>query len=94
MRKRRAVIIDDEDNIVHLLRGSVPSGSYNELLNGMTINISDGGLCLKLAVPLMTRQTLHIETTHPIIVCRTASVQWVSRKQDGSYLRGLTGLFE
>lgn len=28
MRKRRAVVIDDEDNIVHLLRGSVPSGSY------------------------------------------------------------------
>jgi len=66
----------------------------NELLNGMTINISDGGLCLKLAVPLMTRQTLHIETTHPIIACRTASVQWVSRNQDGSYLRGLTCLFE
>jgi hypothetical protein len=66
----------------------------NELLNGMTINISDGGLCLKLAVPLMTRQTLHIETIHPIIACRTASVQWVSRNQDGSYLRGLTCLFE
>ena len=61
----------------------------NELVNGMTINISDGGLCLKLAVPLMTRQTIDIDTAHPIIACRTASVQWVSRNQDGSYLAGL-----
>jgi DNA-binding NtrC family response regulator len=62
----------------------------NELMNGMTINISDGGLCLKLAVPLMIRQTIHIDTIHPVIACRTASVQWVSRHQDGSYLAGLS----
>ena len=63
-----------------------------EILLGMTINISDGGLCLKLAAPLMARQTIHIETAHPIIACRTASVQWVSRNQDGSYLAGLSCL--
>ncbi len=62
----------------------------NELLNGMTINISDGGLCIKLAVPLMADQTIDIDTTHPYIACRTASVQWVSRNQDGSYLAGLS----
>ncbi len=60
-----------------------------ELVNGMTINMSDGGLCLKLAVPLMTKQSICVDTAHPIIACRTASVQWVSRNQDGSYLAGL-----
>ena len=60
-----------------------------KLLNGMTINVSDGGLCLKLAVPLMTRQTIYIDTAHPIIACRTASVKWVTRNEDGSYLAGL-----
>jgi CheY-like chemotaxis protein len=62
----------------------------SEPLNGMTINISDGGLCLKIAVPLMTRQTIHFDTTPPDFECRTASVRWVSRNQDGSYLAGLS----
>jgi len=62
----------------------------NEILHGVTINISDGGLCLKLAAPLRARQTIHIDASHTIIACRTASVQWVSRDQDGSYLTGLS----
>ena len=62
----------------------------NELVNGMTINISDGGLCLKLTTPLMKRQTIRIDTEHPDIACRAASVQWVSQNQDGSYLAGLS----
>ncbi len=62
----------------------------NELVNGLTVNISDGGLCLKLAAPLVTKQTIHLDTVHPILACRTASVQWVSRNQDGSYLAGLS----
>ena len=64
----------------------------NEHVNGMTINISEGGLCLKLAAPLMTRQTIHIDAVDNNIECRTASVQWVSRNQDGSYLTGLSCL--
>ncbi|HUI44437.1 MAG TPA: response regulator [Nitrospirota bacterium] len=62
----------------------------NEILYGMTMNISDSGLCLKLAAPLTTKQTVHIDAAHAIIACRTASVQWVSRNQDGSYLAGLS----
>jgi len=66
--------------------------STNEILHGMTINISDGGFCLKLAAPLLTRQTIHINVAHTMIACRTALVQWVSRNQDGSYLAGLSCL--
>jgi CheY-like chemotaxis protein len=62
----------------------------NALVSGTTINISDGGLCLRLAVPLATKQTIHLDTGQPGFVCRTASVQWVNRDQDGSYLAGLS----
>lgn len=58
----------------------------------MTINISNDGLCLALAVPLMTRQTIHIDAAHALIGCRTASVQWVSRNRDGLYLTGVSCL--
>jgi CheY-like chemotaxis protein len=61
-----------------------------EPVNGMTINISEGGLCLKLAVPLVTTETIHLDTIHPFFACRIASVQWVSRNRDGSYLAGLS----
>jgi CheY-like chemotaxis protein len=64
----------------------------NEFLNGMTINISDGGLCLALSVPLMTRQTIHIDAAHALIACRTASVQWVRQNRNGLYLAGLSCL--
>jgi DNA-binding response OmpR family regulator len=61
----------------------------DEIVNGTTVNISNNGLCLKLATPLMIKQTVHIDTELPMIACRTASIQWVNRSQDGSYLAGL-----
>jgi hypothetical protein len=62
----------------------------DETVDGMTVDISNSGLCLKLASPLMTSQTIHISTAHAIIACSTASVRWVSRNPDGSYLAGLS----
>jgi DNA-binding NtrC family response regulator len=62
----------------------------DETVDGMTVDISNSGLCLKLAIPLMTSQTIHISTAHAIIACSTASVRWVSRNPDGSYLAGLS----
>ena len=62
----------------------------DKTVDGITVNISDSGLCLKLAIPLMTSLTIHISTAHAIIACRTASVRWVSRNTDGSYLAGLS----
>jgi CheY-like chemotaxis protein len=59
-------------------------------VDGMTVNISDSGLCLKLAIPLMTSQIIHISTADAIIACGTASVRWGSRNPDGSYLVGLS----
>jgi CheY-like chemotaxis protein len=62
----------------------------HEPVSGTTINISDNGLCLRLPVPLLTTQTIHLDTVHSVFACRTASVQWVNRDQDGSYLAGLS----
>jgi CheY-like chemotaxis protein len=64
----------------------------NELVNGKVINISNGGLCLKLDTPVTRERKIHIDTIHPSVSCRTASVQWVTRNQDGSYLTGLSCL--
>jgi DNA-binding NtrC family response regulator len=61
-----------------------------KILDGITVNMSDSGLCLKLATPLMTSQTIHISTAQASIACRAASVRWVSRNPDGSYLAGLS----
>ncbi len=61
-----------------------------ETVDGITLDISDSGLCLKLKTPLMTSQTIHITTADAIIACRTASVRWVNRTPDGSYLTGLS----
>jgi DNA-binding response OmpR family regulator len=59
-------------------------------VDALTVNMSDSGLCLKLAVPLATSQTIQISTAQAVMACRTASVRWVSRNPDGSYLAGLS----
>ncbi len=61
-----------------------------ETLDGITLDISDSGLCVKFASPLMTSETIHISTPNAIISCSTASVRWVSRDSDGSFLMGLS----
>jgi FixJ family two-component response regulator len=61
-----------------------------ETVDGITLDISNSGLCLKLENPLMISQTIHISTAHPIIACDTASVRWISKHSDGSYLAGLS----
>jgi response regulator RpfG family c-di-GMP phosphodiesterase len=65
-------------------------GSTGETVNGITVNISNSGLCLKLMVPPRTNQIIHIRTIHTLMACDTASVRWVSRNPDGSYLAGLS----
>jgi hypothetical protein len=61
-------------------------------VDGITVNISNSGLCLQLAIPLMIDQIIHIHTTHAVMACGTASVRWVRKKSDGSYLAGLSCL--
>jgi hypothetical protein len=60
------------------------------VLDGIIVNMSDNGFCLKLAAPLMINQTIHIITSQALIACRAASVRWVSSQPDGSYLAGLS----
>lgn len=64
--------------------------STDETVHGITEDISDSGLRLKLMVPVETNETIHISTQHAIIACATASVRWVSRNPDGSYMAGLS----
>jgi hypothetical protein len=65
-------------------------GDTEKTLDAMAVNISDNGLCLKLAAPLMEGQVIKINIMQAVIACSIASVRWVNRKQDGSYLAGLS----
>lgn len=62
----------------------------DETWEAVTINISNSGCCLKLAVPLRIHQTIHIRTMHALIACSNASVRWVGMDPDGFYLAGLS----
>jgi len=61
-----------------------------EIVDGITEDISESGLCLKLRIPLAANETIHIITNHAITACATAAVRWVSRNPDGSYMTGLS----
>ncbi len=61
----------------------------DKIINGMTVDMSDSGLRIKLADPLMPRQKVYLDTELPVIACHAASVRWVQRHRDGSYLVGL-----
>ncbi len=60
----------------------------DELLRGIAVNISDSGLCLKLRNPLLMEQVVRINTSLPN-ACHTASVRWIKKGEDGSYMAGL-----
>jgi len=62
----------------------------DETVDGVTLDISNSGLCLKLENPLEISQTIHISTALAVIACDTASVRWVGQGPDGSYLAGLS----
>ena len=58
------------------------------LLDGVAVNISDSGLCLQLTGPLTKEQTVSVKSGLPN-AGRTASVRWIQKEDDGSYLAGL-----
>jgi DNA-binding response OmpR family regulator len=76
----------------HLTRYNVQClvDSTDETVDGMTVDISNSGFCLKLATPLIAGQVIHISTRPAVIACRTASVLWVNENPDGSYLAGFS----
>jgi hypothetical protein len=61
------------------------------ILEASYVNISKNGLCLKLPIPLAAEQRIRIsDSLADIMVCGTASVRWISKEPDGSYLAGFS----
>jgi FixJ family two-component response regulator len=63
--------------------------STTDMMTVTAVNISNNGLCLKLAFPLRSKQVLHFKTVHPLVPFSTASVLWINRTPDGSFLAGV-----
>jgi FixJ family two-component response regulator len=64
--------------------------STTDMMTVTAVNISNNGLCLKLAFPLRSKQIVHFKTVPPLAVpCRTASVLWIHRAPDGSFRAGV-----
>lgn len=69
----------------HLIRFSIDP--FPDEMNGIAVNISDSGFCLRLSSTVETWQTIRIGTPLPND-CAAAAVRWVQPRQDGSYLAG------
>lgn len=55
---------------------------------GIAVNTSSTGLCLKVPTPLHREQTINFHAS-PFHSCRNASVRWVVKIENGSYLAGV-----
>ena len=61
---------------------------HDELVEGIVLNKSTLGLCLKIKYPVRDGQTIAVRSgLSPS--CRTALVRWVRAAGDGSYMTGL-----
>ncbi len=60
----------------------------DKIMDVTAVNSSRSGLCLKLAMPLLTEQQIRVHTKLSI-ASPAAAVRWVSRLADGTYLVGL-----
>jgi len=61
--------------------------SNNDVLDGVAINMSISGLCLRINSPLKQEQTITIVSNHA--KPWQASVKWLRNSDDGSYVAGL-----
>jgi CheY-like chemotaxis protein len=59
-----------------------------EIMTGTAVDISSSGLRLRLTSPLVTGQTVHIDTELPN-ACRQGLVMWTMCAEDGTHLAGL-----
>jgi DNA-binding NtrC family response regulator len=83
--RRRDVRHDTEHTIGCFVDSSA------DMVTVTTVNISNNGLCIKLAFPLRSNQIVHFNTEPPHVVpCSTASVRWTGRTPDGSFLAGVS----
>lgn len=60
----------------------------DDIHTGIAINASTTGLCLKVPTPLHREQTINFHAS-PFHSCSNASVRWVSKIDNGSYLAGV-----
>jgi DNA-binding response OmpR family regulator len=60
----------------------------NEVITGIALNISPSGLCLKAPGPLVRQDRITIDAGH-FPTCKQASVCWVRKIDDASFLAGL-----
>lgn len=59
-----------------------------QILDALAINMSDNGLCVRLASPLPEKETIRIQSKPPVIPCDSASVRWI-RSDKNAYQAGL-----
>jgi len=59
-----------------------------DVLTGVAVNISRSGFCLKVPHALKRDETVQIDAGH-FSTCTQASVRWVKREGNGSYLAGM-----
>lgn len=63
--------------------------SSDEVFKGVTINISNSGLCLHILKPLCIGQEIKIKRT-PSISYQPATVRWIKKTDDNLYNVGLS----
>lgn len=61
-----------------------------QIYKGVTINISDSGLCLYVSTPLSEGEELTIKSALPVTY-HTATVCWVQKVDEDFYKTGLMG---
>jgi response regulator RpfG family c-di-GMP phosphodiesterase len=79
--KRKEIRLPSDDVIQYRLRPD------HEVLNGIAINMSASGICMRINTPLLREQTISIlsDRAKP----RPASVKWLKDAGNGGYIAGL-----
>jgi hypothetical protein len=63
--------------------------SSDEVFKGVTINISNSGLCLQILKPLSVGQEIKIKRA-PSISYQPATIRWIKKTDDNLYKVGLS----
>ena len=80
--RRKELRFDSDRGVVF----RVPDSDY--VYAGIAVNTSPTGLCLKVPTPLHREQTINFHAS-PFHSCGKASVRWVTKLANGTYLAGV-----
>jgi len=81
--RRREERTDSRSEAAFRLPGS------NEVLNAVVVNVSASGLCLEVPAPLRREDVLQLVKAPRMATAAQATVRWVRKHDNGSYLAGL-----